>query len=352
MKLIVFIQRVVLKLLLALPASWKLKLTGGHPIIVFGRELDLDLQVLCYLAKFNPRLDTYPPKKARKTFIRSIGIISKIPISVPKVETTVIGGIHDAIKIRIYNPDPSRDNHPILIYLHGGGFVVGNLDTADQNCRYLAYHTPCMVFSIDYRLAPEHPFPTPIEDGYRAYLWVKNNAFRLGGNPNSMSIAGDSAGANLSIAIAMKLKENKMPSPNFLGLIYPVVDCSKEAPSYETFQEGFLLERNSMRWYLNHYFQDKSQRSDPYASPILAKDLSYFPPTYLSTAGFDVLSDEGKDFVKKLRDEGVRVVHSDFPSLVHGYANIGEMIPSCKNAVDDFVKFLKTEWSILKDLDS
>lgn len=351
MSIISSLQRSILRLLLHLSDPWKIKISGGEPIEVLGRRLDTDLQLVCRLARFNPDISAYPPKKARKKFTNAMSVLAKYPLSLPKVETTVIGKGDSAFKIRIYNPDPTRDNLPILIYYHGGGFVVGSIDSVDEVCRYLAYRTPCLIFSVNYRLAPEYPFPIPLEDSYRAYEWVKYNAYRLGGNPERISLAGDSAGGNLALGVTAKLKEAQENLPNFLGLIYPVIDMSREAPSYETFRSGFLLTRKIMRWFRDHYLPDPSLAKDPLASPIYS-DTSSYPPVYLSTAGFDPLSDEGKEFAEKLSQSGVRVTHTDFPGLVHTYFGMGSMIPSCKEAVEDFIKFMKTEWSIHPETDS
>lgn len=340
------IQRMILRALLSLPETWKLKIAGGTTIEIQNKKLNLDLQIVCKMAKYNPDISSYPPPKAREKYQNSMSILARTPISLPKVETTVIGNLNDAIKIRIYNPDPTRDNHPILMYYHGGGFVVGNIDTVDEVCRYLAYRTPCMVFSVNYRLAPENPFPIPLEDSYRAYEWVKKNAYRIGGDPNRISLAGDSAGGNLAMGVSRKILENKEIPPDFLGLIYPVADLSRESESYETFASGFLLTRKLMRYFHQHYIPAGSKDVfNPLASPLLSEDFKNFPPTYISTAGFDPLSDEGKALVEKMKESKVRVNHSDFPGLVHGYFNMGSMIPSCKSAVEDFIKFMKTEWS-------
>ncbi|MCC5814426.1 MAG: alpha/beta hydrolase [Leptospira sp.] len=345
MKIINTIQRSLLRLLIALPDSWKLKFVGGERLVIQDRELDLDLHIVCKLSKFNPDISSYPPPKARIKFNNSMQVLTRLPISLPKVETTIIGKGAEALKIRFYNPDPTRDNHPILVYFHGGGFTVGNIDTVDEVCRRLAYRTPCMVFSVNYRLAPEFPFPYPLDDCYRAYNWIRNNAYRLGANPEKIAVAGDSAGGNLALGVTRKLHENRESLPNFMGLIYPVADMSKESSSYETFQDGFLLTRKMMRWFHTNYTSKPEEQKDPLVSPLLAQDFPNFPPAYVSTAGFDPLGDEGRELVSQMAKSGVRVTHSDFPGLVHGYFNMGSIIPSCREAIEDFIKFLKTEWS-------
>ncbi|WCL49286.1 alpha/beta hydrolase [Leptospira sp. GIMC2001] len=322
-----------------------MKIAGGELIKIQGKELDIDMQIVCKLSRFNPKIENYKPTKARKIFAQSMAILMQSPNALPKVETTVIGGLGDSFKIRIYNSDPTRDKHPIIVYLHGGGHVVGDIDTYDNICRYLAHRTPCMVFSVDYRRAPEFPFPTPLEDCYRAYQWVKNNAYRLGGNPEKIAIVGDSAGGNLALATSLKLKNEGQILPNFLGLIYPVAEMSREYPSYQTFSDGFLLTRNLLRWFRSNYCSKESDRLNPLASPLQADNFVGFPNCYVSTAGFDPLSDEDKELVQKLSKSGVKVTYSDFPGMVHGYFNMGDFIPSAREAVDDLLKFIKTEWS-------
>jgi len=340
-----YIQREFLSLLLALPESWKLKLSGGVPIQIGNHTLHPDMQLICQLAKLNPDPSNYRPTKARKKFNTAMKIFAKNPLSLPKVETTLIGSADEAIKIRIYNPDPTRDNHPVLVYFHGGGFVLGDIEMTDEVCRYLAHRTPCMVFSVNYRLAPEYPFPIPVEDCFRAYEWIRTHSYRLGANPKAIGVAGDSAGGNLAIAVTRKCLENQVPLPRFQGLIYPVTDFSTEHPSHETFSEGFLLTRKMMRWFKSLYFSKPEDVSNPYASPLLTDSFRGYPPTYLSTAGFDPLVDEGRALVLRLRSDGVKVVHSDFPSLIHGYVTMGSLIPVALDAVEDFIRFLKTEYN-------
>lgn len=344
MNLLTSIQRFSLQFLLSLPENWKLKLAGGEPIIIDGNQLDLDMQLICQLAKFNPDPSNYPPPIAREKFNTSIRSLMKGNIPVAKVETTVIGTKEDAIKIRIYNPDPSLDNQPTLVYFHGGGFVIGDLEMVDDVCRYIAYHTPCMVFSVNYRLAPEYPFPIPPQDCFRAYEWIRENGYRLGASPDNMAVAGDSAGGNLSLAVTLLCKEKGIPLPKFQGLIYPVTDLAQEHASYEKFAEGFLLTRKMMNWFKGHYITKISDLQNPLVSPLYISNFSDYPPTYISTAGFDPLRDEGRALVGKLKKDKVRVVHSEFSSLIHGYFTMGSMVRSARIAVDDFLNFLKREW--------
>lgn len=339
------IQRFFLKILLSFPDSWKIKLTGGRPIEINGKTLHPDFQLIAWIDRFISKFHTYKPTKARKVFESKIKIISNKSISLPKVETTIIGGINDSIKIRIYNPDPTRDGHPILLYFHGGGHVVGNINTHDNLCRYLAYFTPCLVFSVDYRLAPEFPFPNAINDTHRAYKWIKSNAIRLGGNPDKIALAGDSAGGNLALATTIRLKDSKEDLPNFIGLLYPYLDLSQENASYETYHEGFLLSRSQLRWFKNHYSPNTKDRSNPEASPLLYPSFKDFPNCYVATAGFDPLLDEAEELVAKLQKDRVHVVHTNFPGFVHGYASFADIVPAAWDAVQDFIKYLKTEWS-------
>lgn len=352
MEILTPLKRIIVRILLTLPDKWKLKIVGGERLQIQGNLLDLDLHLLGKLAQWGPQMEEYSPKKARGLYEQSIRILSRNPIQLAQVETTVIGDMDDAIKIRIYNPDPTRSNLPILVYLHGGGFVLGNIDTVDSICRHIAHRTPCLVFSVDYRLAPEYPFPLPLDDAYRAYLWVTTHAYRLGGNPDNVAIAGDSAGANLALGVAMKLRDNSITPPNFLGLLYPVADMSQESQSYELFGEGFFLTRKAMQWCTHHYLPPTTDRKNPLLSPIYYEGFSGFPPTYLATAGYDVLNEDGKRLAAKLRASQVSLVHSDFPHLAHGYLNLAEIIPSCLEGLEDFIKFLKTQWSHLKEEDS
>ncbi len=209
----------------------------------------------------------------------------------------------------------------MIVYYHGGGHVICDLDTHDQPCRFLARETPALLLSVDYRLAPEHHFPAAVEDALAAFRFAHAEADRLGADPRRIAVAGDSAGGNLAAVVAQLAATDGGPRPAFQGLIYPVIDYSSKRASYETFAEGFFLTRAEMDWFRDHYLAAAADRADPRASPILADDLSGTPPAHIITAGFDPLRDEGEAYAERLREAGVRVTLRREPDLVHGFIN-------------------------------
>ncbi len=209
----------------------------------------------------------------------------------------------------------------MLLYFHGGGFVIGDLVTCESVCRFLARHAGVSVLAVDYRMGPEHPFPAAVEDATAALEWARDNAATLGVDPARIAVGGDSAGGNLATVAARLVRAGDRSAAAFQLLIYPVCDFSAKRPSYFTFQEGFLLSKAEMDWFRDHYLPDESRRSDPRASPILAEDLGSLPPAHLVTAGFDPLRDEGEEYARRMRDAGVRVSVRRHDGLVHSFAN-------------------------------
>ncbi len=209
----------------------------------------------------------------------------------------------------------------MIVFFHGGGHVIGDLDTHDQPCRFLARHSGALVLSVDYRLAPEHRFPAAVDDALAAFRWAHREAEALGGDPRRIAVAGDSAGGNLAAVVALRAKLDGGPAPAFQALIYPVTDYSANHRSAELFGEGFFLTQRQMDWYRDHYFATEDERRDPSASPLLASDLSGLAPALVVTAGFDPLRDEGEAYAKRLREAGVATTLRREPDLVHGFIN-------------------------------
>jgi acetyl esterase len=211
---------------------------------------------------------------------------------------------------------------PLLVYLHGGGWVRGDLHTHDNTCRFLAREAGVIVLSVDYRLAPEHKFPAAVEDSFAAFRWAHENAAELGVDQNAIAVGGDSAGGNLAAVVGQLAAADGGPVPAFLLIIYPATDFSEKRRSVKLFREGFLLTESDMDWYTAHYLPDKEAERDPRASPLLADDLSGTPPAYVMTAGFDPLRDEGEAYALRLREAGVPVALRRHSGLIHGFANM------------------------------
>ncbi|MFC3039454.1 alpha/beta hydrolase fold domain-containing protein [Virgibacillus xinjiangensis] len=250
-------------------------------------------------------------------------------------------GDGEKINARVYTP-AGEGPFPIIVYYHGGGWVLGDLETADATCRLLANHTEHVVINVDYRLSPEHPFPTPLNDAYAAYQWARENSTAINGISNNIIVGGDSAGGNLATAVTMKAKEDGDTGIQSQLLIYPVTDLGYDTPSYEQFQEGYGLDRELMKWFGTHYIRGDEDRTNPYVSPLKAPELSGLPPAFVATAENDVLRDEGKAYAKRLKDAGVDVTYVCENGLVHGYfTNMIFFADRIKKTVGRIGQFLK-----------
>jgi len=226
------------------------------------------------------------------------------------------------IPLRVYRSHRTVGRAPVIVYYHGGGWAVGDLDTHDGACRMLARLAGCVVVSVDYRLAPEHPFPAPLEDAVAAFSYVFAHPDEFGGIPGAVAVMGDSAGANLAAAVCLQTREQSA-TPVGQSLIYPATDLRLGMPSIQTFAEGFLLEMDDLLWYRDQYLPDLSLVNDPRVSPLLAPDLAGLPPARIWTAGFDPLRDEGMAYAQHLTDAGVEVRATCFEDQVHGFFGMG-----------------------------
>lgn len=239
------------------------------------------------------------------------------------------------IPLRLYRPLGSQPRQvlPALVYYHGGGWVIGDLDTHDTLCRELANGSGCAVVAVDYRLAPEHRFPAAVEDAVTATRWVRDNASAHALDASRMAVGGDSAGGNLAAVVAIAAREAGDLPLAFQLLIYPATDQRRLAPSHEANGQGYLLTRDSMTYYHDHYIADKKHDLDWRASPLLHTDLSRLPPAFVLTAGYDPLRDEGLQYAHKLSAAGNRASLVNFERQIHGFITMGRVIDEANTAV-------------------
>ncbi|MBM4266464.1 MAG: alpha/beta hydrolase [Deltaproteobacteria bacterium] len=240
------------------------------------------------------------------------------PEPVARVENRDIPGPNGPIPVRIYTPQ-GKGPHPALVYFHGGGWVLGNLETHDASSRSLTNQVGCVVVSVDYRLAPEHKFPCAIEDCYAATAWVAANARELDVDAARIAIGGDSAGGNLTATVALAAKERGGPRIVHQLLIYPVTDARMETVSYRENADGYFLTAGSMQWFWEQYLSCADDRTNPLASPECAKDLGGLPPATVITAEFDPLRDEGEAYGERLRAAGVPTEIRRWDGVIHGF---------------------------------
>lgn len=243
------------------------------------------------------------------------------------------------VSIRVYQPK-SSEPCPVVMYFHGGGWVIGDLNTHDSLCRELAYRTKAIVVAVDYRLAPEHPYPVATEDCYAATLFVAENASKWGGDASRLALAGDSAGGNLVAVVSQMIRDLGGPSICFQLLFYPVTDGSCERDSHHENGEGYLLTTRTMRWFWDQYCPVE-KRHEVRASPLLAQSLAGLPPTLVITAEFDILRDEGKAYGKALEDAGVKVESRCYDGVIHGFVHMYGLLPRGEEALQYAVKSLQ-----------
>jgi acetyl esterase len=251
---------------------------------------------------------------------------------VARVEDRLIPGPGVDIPVRIYTP-PGAGPFPILVWFHGGGWVVGDLETADPTARHLTVGAKCVVISVDYRLAPETKFPGAADDCYAATVWAAQQATRLNGDPSKIVVGGDSAGGNLAAAVALMARDRGGLSLTFQLLVYPVTARDFDMSSYRQKAEGFGLTLDAMRWYWDHYLQHPEDASNPYAAPLVAENLRGLPPALVITAEYDPLCDEGQAFAKRLQAAGVPTTYSQYDGMIHGFFGMNAVLDKGKQAV-------------------
>jgi len=263
---------------------------------------------------------------------------------VGKVEDRSIPGPESTLPVRIYTPQGAGP-FPVLVWFHGGGWVVGDLDTADATSRNLTVGANCMVVSVDYRLAPETKFPGPAEDCYTATRWVEQNAASIGADSGRIAVGGDSAGGNLAAAVSLIAQDRRAPLPVFQLLVYPVTDRNFHTESYVNNAEGYQLSRDGMVWYWNHYLKDDADASNPYAAPFQARDLKGLPPALVITAEYDPLRDEGEAYARRLESAGVPTVCTRYDGMIHGFFGMAAVIDKGKQAVEQASSALLTAFA-------
>ena len=301
------------------------RLLFGRPRSLDGQVLASDIQTLIRLSEWageSSITEQVSPEEARELARRGSAATNGRPLPMASVEDLELPGPGGPIPMRFYKPfGKAEEPMPLLVYFHGGGWVIGDLNTHDGVCRFLAANAEVLVLSVDYRLAPEHPFPAAVEDAFAAFTWAAEQAVGLGADPRRIAVGGDSAGGNLAAVVSVLARDAGGPDPAMQLLIYPVTDA-EDSESRRLFAKGFLLTKADMDWFEGHYLPDAGTAEDPRVSVLRTDDLSGLPPAYVATAGFDPLRDEGEAYVERMRAAGVRVALRRHPGLVHSFANL------------------------------
>jgi acetyl esterase len=311
----------------------------GAPPEIDGQVLAPDIHALLKLAELSGSESFAAgrtPAQARAQARAEAKVTDSWPqIPMARVEALEVPTQAGPIPARFYAPAglPAGVPAPLLVYYHGGGWVIGDLDTHDGVCRFLAAAAGVTVLSIGYRLAPEHPFPEPVEDAWAGFAWAAANAAALGADPTRIAVGGDSAGGNLAAVISLLAREGGGAMPAMQLLIYPVTDSAEDPPSRRLFSEGFLLTKGDMDAFERAYLPPGTDATDPRISILQAPDLTGLPPAYVVTAGFDPLRDEGEAYALQMREAGVRVALRRHPGLVHSFAHLTAISRTSRGAM-------------------
>jgi acetyl esterase len=301
-------------------------------------KLHPDAQRVCELiiASGRPPIETLTPLEARAAYLASKPILQPDPEPVAEVIDLAAEGPGGPIPLRLYRAQPAEAARPqpVVVYFHGGGWVIGDLESHDQLCRAIANAVPCSVIAVHYRLAPEHKFPAAVEDAIAATRWIAANADRLKLDAQRLAVAGDSAGGNLSAVVCIAARDRGQAQPVFQFLIYPGTDMAMQSASIARHAEQLPLTRKGMQWFLNHYLNGPQDVHDWRASPLRASNLRGLPPALIITAGFDPLSDEGEAFARALGDCGVPVELERFEGQIHGFITMGRIVADARRATD------------------
>lgn len=280
-----------------------------------------------------PPTHTLVPAEARRLYRERRSFTQPAPIAMADVRELSANGPLGPIGLRLYRPSSAPSPAPVLVYYHGGGWVIGDLDTHDVLCRELAHRAGCAVVAVDYRLGPEHRFPAAVDDCLAATRWVHAQAGALGVDASRLALGGDSAGGNLAAVSAIALRDGGGPQPLLQVLIYPATDMRALAPSHTANGQGYLLSSDSIAYYRGHYMPDRAQWPDWRASPLLHPDASKLPPALVITAGYDPLRDEGRQYADKLSQAGVPTQYVCFERQIHGFITMGRVIDEAGTAV-------------------
>jgi len=298
-----------------------------------------------FQAANRPPYESVSPTVAREFYLAGRPVSNPEPPELESATPLSIPAAHGAIPARIYTPKSLREIDglaPCLVFFHGGGWVIGDLDSHDVVCRKLAHEAEMLVVSVDYRLAPEHKFPSAADDAIAATKWVAANAGMLGIDTAQISVGGDSAGGNLAAVVALAARDGDGPKLAGQVLIYPATDFAMSHPSHSEPETSILLTHSVIKWFCNHYLNRAADIDHWKASPARAETLAGLPPSYVLTAGADPLGDEGAEYAARLKQAGVPMTYRHFPGQFHGFFTMGKLLQQANVALSEIAGWLKT----------
>jgi len=312
------------------------------------RALHPDITVLMQAAGV-PTLGAVPPEEARRGYSASRRALQLPFDPMAEIRNIVIPGPGGQLPLRLYRGAPLGKPLPCLLYLHGGGWVLGDLDSHEGICRRIAAVAACCVIAVDYRLAPEHPFPAAMEDAAAALQWVADHAGEIGIDAELIAVGGDSAGGNLAAVLAIMGRDGTVPRSSYQMLFYPATDLRMTGDSYERVVDGVPLTANSMRYFIDHYISNPVGRKDWRASPMLAETLEGLPPALVLTCGHDPLCTDGQLYAARLEREGIAVTALHLSDQAHGILNMSKAIGAASGVLDFAAALLREAWRIHPD---
>jgi acetyl esterase len=321
-------------------ATQQLEVFASMPVVL---DPDAAAVYKAFQEAGRPPYETLTAPEAREFYMAARFVSNPDPPELQSVEPLSIPAPYGAIPARIYTPKKLRKTSglaPCLVFFHGGGWVIGNLDTHDVVCRKLAEEGELIVISVDYRLAPEHKFPAAVDDSIIATKWIAANGAELGIDPSRLIVGGDSAGGNLAAVVSLTARDEGGPDIAGQLLIYPSTDMSRKHASHKEAETSILLTHSVIVWFLNHYLGD-ADIADWRASPARAKSLASLPPAYVLTVGGDPLRDEGDEYAARLKEAGVRVTYRHFAGQFHGFFTMGKLLNQANVAVGEIATWLK-----------
>lgn len=338
--------RVGVKVVPWIPSWLKRLLAGGGRITIDGNTLDPTLQLMLAAQRLTRTggLSAAGDPESARALMRTSHTVMAAHVAVPVTDFT-IPGPEGPLPTRHYRP-PAEGAAPLLVFFHGGGFVVGDIESHDGLCRMICRDAAIHVISVDYRLAPEHKAPAAVDDCFAAYRWALGHAAELGADKSRIGVGGDSAGGNLAALVALRSRDDGLPQPVLQVLLYPALDLSARTPSRALFADGFFLSGRDAKWFDGLYLDGSDLAADDArVSPLKAADLSGLAPALVLTAGFDLLRDEGNAYAAALRAAGVAVDHRQFGSLTHGFASVAPFGGGSADAITATISAIRAHLS-------
>jgi acetyl esterase len=323
-----------------------LRLLEGHRIHLGSRTMDPKAQIVGEFVKSIRVPGYFPPLPELRQQLRTMVTLMDEPApALPRIEDVQLPGPAGQIPARVYAPRASGAPLPAVVYLHGGGWVQGDLETHHGLCARLAKHADVLVVAIDYRLAPEHKFPAAVDDCLAAYRWVRDHGRDVGADPGRVAVAGDSAGGNLAAVVSQLAAAGGTPVPTCQVLIYPAVDFALDTASHREMADAHVIPRDRVLWYGEQYLRTDADKADVRASPLRARSLAGQPPALVVTAGFDPLRDEGRAYADRLADAGVDMVYREYPGQIHAFVSLTKAIPQGLACTLEIAEYLRRRLS-------